>query len=380
MNWRFWDRTGRAGDDCAAIEPLLSLYSDGMASQAEARRVDAHLETCADCRQALRWMQATHQVIAARPAMPPPADLRARIARAIAEADGVKAPVVRTPARPARQSLTLRPVLAYGLSVALLAAVTGGIYWNANRPINMAESPIPSRSPVPIAENTPSPTQPSVHSAANGIRPHIGHPKLVVAARPHHAAVRHIQRRPVVNAQPSQDRMASIPHDSDQANDDMRNMTLPVEHVKKTAILLMHRPTPLITHKPPMDMNRVAINKTPVEHHAVPAPQPPLAPQPPEHVATIENVPISHPYLPPVSRPVHVHIASSNVGPPVIHPDQPVVHEAEDIHSVLHSAILHMHQAALTSHSATLSDQMMGAAGTSSDRSGTVAITSGPVD
>ena len=88
MNWRFWNwPDGSGGDGCAAIEPLLSLYSDGMASSAEARRIEAHLKDCPDCRQALSWMQATRRVIAARPAEPPPADLRARIARAIAEAD-----------------------------------------------------------------------------------------------------------------------------------------------------------------------------------------------------------------------------------------------------------------------------------------------------
>ena len=140
MNWRFWDRTGGAGGDgCTAIEPLLSLYTDGMASPAEARRVEAHLKDCDGCRQALGWMQATRRVIAARPAVPPPVDLRSRIARAIAEADGVPAPVRR--ALPARRPLTLRPALAYGLSFALLAALSGSLFWNAGCPTATAVHP-----------------------------------------------------------------------------------------------------------------------------------------------------------------------------------------------------------------------------------------------
>lgn len=180
MNWRFWNwhRSGDGCDGCAAIEPLLSLYSDGMTSPAEARRIEAHLADCSLCRQVLRWMQATQQVIAARPIMPPPSDLRARIARAITESEAAKAPAAA--ARPVRRPLTLRPALAYGLSVALIAAVAGGIFLSAGH-----RGPSVVRNPTGIteAQNAPSNITPTVSGPKVRV-PTSVHPNPIIAVRP----------------------------------------------------------------------------------------------------------------------------------------------------------------------------------------------------
>jgi hypothetical protein len=122
MNWPLWSRRrpivlNSMSDTCHSIEPLLSLYVDGMAAVEERRRVEAHLPLCADCRAELAWMQATHQTLAARPIMTPPADLHARIAEAIATS--AAAPIRLRPAR----AFTLRPAYAAAASLTILGAV-----------------------------------------------------------------------------------------------------------------------------------------------------------------------------------------------------------------------------------------------------------------
>lgn len=110
-------------DDCGAIDPLLSPYADGMADAEEARRVEMHLPVCAACRESLSWMQATQRAVAARPVVSPPADLRARIATAIAASSAASGQ-----ARPAR-AFVLRPAFAAAASLtALGVAVSYGLF------------------------------------------------------------------------------------------------------------------------------------------------------------------------------------------------------------------------------------------------------------
>ena len=122
MKWTFWTRTQPiTPDDCGTIEPLLSLYADGMASAEEAGRVERHLPDCAACRASLAWMQATRRALAARPVVSPPADLRARIAEAIAASSAAPLQV-----RPAR-AFALRPAYAAAASVAIVGLISYGL-------------------------------------------------------------------------------------------------------------------------------------------------------------------------------------------------------------------------------------------------------------
>jgi hypothetical protein len=130
MTWQFRFRNHPLSssidpDNCSHIRPLLSLMSDGMASAKEIRQAEAHLQTCDDCRQAQMWIDATRQVIAARPVVLPPADMRARIARAIAASAETAVPAVPLALPPVRRTFALRPAYAAAASVAVASAFLG---------------------------------------------------------------------------------------------------------------------------------------------------------------------------------------------------------------------------------------------------------------
>ncbi len=130
MNWQFRLRNRplppqTGADNCVHVRSLLSLMSDGMASAKEAREAQAHLLTCADCRQAHLWIEATRQVIAARPVVLPPPDMRARIALAIAASAETAVPAVPIAMPPARRAFRLRPAYAAAASVAIAGAFLG---------------------------------------------------------------------------------------------------------------------------------------------------------------------------------------------------------------------------------------------------------------
>jgi len=142
MSWLFWTHTRTAQpDDCASLAPLLSLYADGMASSDEARHVAEHLPGCAACRQSLLWTQATRRALAARPIMPPPPDLRARIAEAIAASSAAPAAL-----RPVR-SFALRPAFAAAASLSVLGLLSYGLL----------HAPPPHGGAVPVVTVTPGP-------------------------------------------------------------------------------------------------------------------------------------------------------------------------------------------------------------------------------
>ena len=165
MNWRFWrSPQGADSDTCSTLEPLLSLYSDGMASPAETRRVERHLGECPDCRRALRWMQATHVVISKRPVVMPPPDLHARIARAIA-ASAPEPVVFQTKRRP----IVLRPaVWAAAASLAVMGIVAE--YLN--------QSPEPMR---PVSSGVPPPS--GAAKPPTGATPHAAPAKPFAVAK-----------------------------------------------------------------------------------------------------------------------------------------------------------------------------------------------------
>jgi hypothetical protein len=211
MNWRFWLRQDSSQPDtCASIEPLLSLFSDGMASPPEARRVESHLDECPECRRALEWMEATRLVIAKRPAAVPPADLRMRIAQAIAAEAAAN-----TAFRPKPRSFVIRPAFAVAASMALVA-VFGITYERTLKPNPITIAPphesivkVPnSPAPVPIANpagSTPSQVSPPGGSRVAIVTPSKKHSPLLhpILVRPHY--------EPLVASLPS-DSVGNVPH------------------------------------------------------------------------------------------------------------------------------------------------------------------------
>lgn len=124
MNRPFWSFRTSSVTPCDALEPLLPLYADGMASPSEIRQVEAHLPDCESCRAELAWMQATHAALASRPVAVPPPDLHARIALAIAAS--APAPVTLRPAR----VFTVRTAYAAAASVTVLGIALSYSLWH----------------------------------------------------------------------------------------------------------------------------------------------------------------------------------------------------------------------------------------------------------
>ena len=177
MNWTFWTRTPPTLlDDCGTVNPLLSVYADGMADADETRHVEAHLPGCADCRASLAWARATQRALSSRPVAVPPADLRGRIALAIAASDA--APVPAFAVRSAR-AFVLRPAFtaAAAASVALLGALSYGLM---HRDIPAVTPPmVPSQVAVaPHVSPSTLPVKPAaVSSVKTAMRRPISHPK-----------------------------------------------------------------------------------------------------------------------------------------------------------------------------------------------------------
>ena len=150
---------------CDLVEPLLPLYADGMAAPDEMRFVEAHLPGCANCRESLFWMQATHRALAARPVAVPPANLHSRIAEAIAASSA--APVSMRSVR----SFTLRPAYAAAASLTVLGAILGH---------SLLHSPVPS---VPSVIKSAPPMVASVPPVTPRVKNGLPHKVLVGTAR-----------------------------------------------------------------------------------------------------------------------------------------------------------------------------------------------------
>ena len=222
MNRPFWSlRSDSAEDSCDSIASLLSAYADGMASPAEARRIETHLPECKGCRAALAWMQATHATLASRPVAVPPADLRSRIALAIAASP--PAPVTLRPAR----VFTRRAAYAAAASVTALGLALSYPLWHTSAgvavkhpakpavlaalPPSVVTPPLtvrPQRTPkaparplvassrvkpavrhsVPARQIVPAPVAPPEHVAQNPVPTKLPNlPALVIKAPLHHA-------------------------------------------------------------------------------------------------------------------------------------------------------------------------------------------------
>ena len=164
MNWTFWTRTPPIEpDDCETIDPLLSLYADGMTSLDESARVEAHLPGCASCRESLAWMRATRFALASRPVALPPADLRVRIAEAIAASSAAPVPATFT----TRRAFALRPALAAAASFVMLGVVGYGLL---NHPPPAAVQPV---TPPRLASTPRVTTAAPVVKTAPGVKMHL---------------------------------------------------------------------------------------------------------------------------------------------------------------------------------------------------------------
>ena len=182
MKWPFWTRT-RPGqsDDCETIDPLLSLYADGMASGEEARRVEAHLIDCADCRESLQWLQATQRALSTRPVVIPPVDLHARIAAAIAASSASPLPA-SFQTRPAR-AFALRPALAAAASLSILGLVGYGLLHHPSHTVASVVKP-PQVAVLPSVNSSLPNVLPTVPKSQG--KPHMTR-HLTVTPKPVHS-------------------------------------------------------------------------------------------------------------------------------------------------------------------------------------------------
>lgn len=145
--------TGQAPFTCDRVNPLLSLYTDGMTSPTERDSIAAHLASCARCREQSECLRAIQQIILTRPVALPPSDLRQRIAQAIA-AETQPVPAFR------------RTGLALGLAYSIAAVLLSGIVLRVSR-FELAQAPhgaAPGR-PGPQFAQRPGPIVPRTYSA-----------------------------------------------------------------------------------------------------------------------------------------------------------------------------------------------------------------------
>jgi anti-sigma-K factor RskA len=126
--------------NCETIEPLLAAYALG-SHDSEARAVvEAHLHTCAGCRQTLAaYQRVAHLLPLGAPEAAPAPELRGRVLAAVAAAAAGRPthePSHRT-ARWHELARRWRPRLAWALAIVMLAAL---LSWNISLQRDLAEA------------------------------------------------------------------------------------------------------------------------------------------------------------------------------------------------------------------------------------------------
>lgn len=130
--------------DHDALRSLAGAYALGVASEAERREFEAHLATCAECRQELAGIRRVNQALAmaASPAAAPPADLRRRIVEA-AEHD-----------RRARTTRGLSLPWWIAAAASIAAVVLGAQWWSVSSELAEMRAELAStRERLTIAES-----------------------------------------------------------------------------------------------------------------------------------------------------------------------------------------------------------------------------------
>ncbi|MBI4679080.1 MAG: zf-HC2 domain-containing protein [Elusimicrobia bacterium] len=102
--------------DCKGFEDLISAYADGETTGEEAQLVEAHLKACRACGRRLAFIRRSKDILASMPAPEAPADLKAALRVAAAQAEA------RSRAEPERPGSPSGKALAAG---ALAGALPG---------------------------------------------------------------------------------------------------------------------------------------------------------------------------------------------------------------------------------------------------------------
>jgi hypothetical protein len=268
-------------DECAELEPLLSLYNDGMASAPETRRVKAHLEQCETCRRVYFWMRATNEVLAHRPSVVPPAGMSSRIKAAVAAAAAGEQ-------KPARARFVLRPAYAMAATI-LLAAIAwlpGHIFRTAQKgggtkvaktipPVAPSILP-PTVTPLPPA---PSTSQPSRVASAHSPRSSVKRASTPLPAKLTQVA-RNSESHPSVIERPRRHEQPLMAHTA--------VVRRPVIEAKNNTSSLAVRRQPII-HTQPVVVARVPSVPAPGPSLTVPTPPVDNQPQPNTQTATTDT-------------------------------------------------------------------------------------------
>ncbi len=329
MDWRFWARTRPAQfdasedvfeDDCDAIEPLLSLYGDGMASAGEARLVEAHLPGCESCRESLAWMQATRRALTGRPVQQPPADLHARIAEAIAASEA--APMRLRPAR----TFATRPAFAAAASLAAVGLFLGYSLTHLPPPDTTVKTE-PAHNVAAVPNTSPSVSVTPEKHAAPAVKKFQTGPKVADNNLGNNAVPDDTTSAPdVVPDTTRQQRLSSGQSGTKPVGKTTSPIVLPTTapHLKpivphsstglvavKTPASVKHTPAPMPTKAPPMVASTNV--KTPPRESDVQVLPPTITPQEPPAPERTASVTPSEPHVQNVDyiREIRAHLPIS---------------------------------------------------------------------
>lgn len=148
--------------ECRKIKKELSAYLDGMLDEPMRHRVEVHLQSCAQCREALETIKALVLNLGALPAMPAPADLLEKIqARRKARSSFILKMQALLKAFAQRPSLKLAAVTITAVLVVFLFNIQQKEL-QPDRAIHLPGRPVISRpipkaaAPVRLAEQKPA--------------------------------------------------------------------------------------------------------------------------------------------------------------------------------------------------------------------------------
>lgn len=185
---------------CRRLAPLLARHAEGLLRDADAARVDAHLERCERCQSELDALIAVGLLLRAHPPTPaqPAADLWSRI-----EAEIAPAPT-SSPAPVRGRVHWWRPGLALPAGLAAVAAFAGVAA------VVVSKNPRPDADVTPIAAVTPAlpSTQRSAIAKATGSTPRPA-PKVTTDVGVDDPFVPRVVRERVAKAEPSSSSAAS---------------------------------------------------------------------------------------------------------------------------------------------------------------------------
>lgn len=152
-------------NDCDIIQPELSAYVDGELTSHRRERVEAHLESCPRCQEALAELKTLAVGVATLPKMQPPRQFLAEVRRKIARGDHPEALTWQ-------DYLFRPPWIKVPLELAALVAVTL-VVMQFRQPVpeepvvreQLAQAENPGNDQSPVPETEAKSEQPAVESA-----------------------------------------------------------------------------------------------------------------------------------------------------------------------------------------------------------------------